>query len=121
MWFYNLVSSIPKPLQKTLEYQPEFNPRVHGPYNPAQYYGKADPLGEVKVGEVGKWFGRRNFGWAPFTRLVSRAMWRYRMKYVVPKHTSLAPVYHMAAFLFLTSYILSEHHERKHHKWAIYH
>ena len=72
----------------------------------------ADPISEVKVGDVGKWFGRRNFGWAPFTRLVSRSMWRYRMKYVIPKRTSLAPIYHMAAFLFLTSYIFSEHHER---------
>lgn len=29
-----------KPFQKFLEYPKEYNPRVHGPYNPAQYYGK---------------------------------------------------------------------------------
>jgi hypothetical protein len=29
-----------KPFQKTLEYPKEYNPRVHGPYNPAVNYGK---------------------------------------------------------------------------------
>ena len=29
-----------KPFQKYLEYPKDYNPRVHGPYNPARYYGK---------------------------------------------------------------------------------
>lgn len=28
-----------KPFQKFNEYPKEYNPRVHGPYNPARYYG----------------------------------------------------------------------------------
>lgn len=31
---------ITKPFQKYLEYPKEYNPKVHGPYNPARYYGK---------------------------------------------------------------------------------
>ena len=29
-----------KPFQSSLQYPKEYNPRVHGPYNPARYYGK---------------------------------------------------------------------------------
>ena len=55
----------------------EYNVKVHGPYNPGTFYGKrllnfklfyvpnvsftADPIGEVKVGELGSWIARRNF------------------------------------------------------------
>ena len=35
-----LVENLNKPFATTLEYAPEFNPRVHGPYDPAKYYGK---------------------------------------------------------------------------------
>lgn len=34
--FINLT----KPFEKYLEYPKEYNPKVHGPYNPARYYGK---------------------------------------------------------------------------------
>ena len=35
-----IVDNLNRPFAKTLEYAPEFNPRVHGPYDPARYYGK---------------------------------------------------------------------------------
>lgn len=38
--YFNLF----KPLEKYLEYPKEYNPRVHGPYNPARYYGKRNLL-----------------------------------------------------------------------------
>ncbi|PVD39099.1 hypothetical protein C0Q70_01727 [Pomacea canaliculata] len=44
------------------DYPAEFNPKIHGPYHPGRFYGKADtPLGEVKLGEFGKWLSRRNY------------------------------------------------------------
>lgn len=42
MFFYNFVKSIPNTFQPTLQYQPEFNPRVHGPYDPSKFYGKGN-------------------------------------------------------------------------------
>lgn len=35
------------------DYPVDYNPKVHGPYDPARYYGKPDtPLSQVKLGEV---------------------------------------------------------------------
>ncbi|KAL9704400.1 hypothetical protein quinque_007918 [Culex quinquefasciatus] len=43
------------------DYPAEYNPKVHGPYDPARFYGKPDtPFGQVKLGELGAWFGRRD-------------------------------------------------------------
>lgn len=64
------------------DYPAEYDPKIHGPYDPARYYGKgklenstvnmqvhyvtlflsiADkPFGELKLSEIGEWFGRRN-------------------------------------------------------------
>jgi hypothetical protein len=72
----------------------------------------ADPLGEVKVGEIGAWFGRRNFSLSSMSKAVSRALWRYRLKYIIPKKASMAPIYHFAFFLAVTSYVFTEHPQR---------
>ncbi|MBO8666384.1 hypothetical protein INO76_15255, partial [Staphylococcus aureus] len=43
------------------DYPAEYNPKVHGPYDPARYYGTPDkPFGQLKLGEVTEWVGRRN-------------------------------------------------------------
>lgn len=35
------------------DYPVEYNPKVHGPYDPARFYGKPDtPFSQVKLGEV---------------------------------------------------------------------
>lgn len=35
------------------DYPAEYNPKVHGPYDPARFYGTPDtPLSQVKLGEV---------------------------------------------------------------------
>jgi hypothetical protein len=39
-----IVDNLNRPFAKTLEYAPEFNPRVHGPYDPARYYGKRNSI-----------------------------------------------------------------------------
>merc|ERR1711936_533124 len=41
----------------------EYNIKVHGPYDPAVYYGPKDtPLGQVKVKELPGWLARRGKG-----------------------------------------------------------
>ncbi|GFG30471.1 hypothetical protein Cfor_12780, partial [Coptotermes formosanus] len=43
------------------DYPAEYNPKVHGPYDPARYYGPPDtPFGQLKLSEIGAWLGRRN-------------------------------------------------------------
>ncbi|RNA25065.1 ATP synthase subunit mitochondrial [Brachionus plicatilis] len=110
-----------KPFQKFLEYPKEYNPRVHGPYNPAQYYGKPDPLSEVKVGEFGQWLGRRNFSLSAIRSALGRAMWKYRLKYIAPKKANAAFIFHFIFFTYTLNYFIYEYPVRKHHTWAIYH
>lgn len=72
----------------------------------------ADPLGEVKLGQIGSWIGRRKMGLDSTTRLISRALWRYRNKYILPKKQNGAFLYHMSFLLFTAFYIFVEHPER---------
>ena len=59
-------------------YPKSYNPKVHGPYYPHRYYGKADTaFSEVKIGELGAWLSRREKGLRPFNMLMSRAYWRF--------------------------------------------
>ncbi|EAT37231.1 AAEL010754-PA [Aedes aegypti] len=75
------------------DYPAEYNPKVHGPYDPARYYGKPDtPLGQVKLNELGAWFGRRDknpkrMGIAPFFQVIVGGMvFFYAINYGKLKH-----------------------------------
>ncbi|XP_037093697.1 putative ATP synthase subunit f, mitochondrial [Pollicipes pollicipes] len=58
------------------DYPVEFNPKVHGPYDPARWYGKPDtPLSQVKLGELGGWLGRRQKSPQAMTAAISRGQW----------------------------------------------
>lgn len=55
----------------------EYNKAVHGPYDPAVFYGKKDvPLGQVKLQDVPAWFSRRNKSPTAAVQAMSRAYWR---------------------------------------------
>ena len=55
-----------------------YNKAVHGPYDPAIFYGKRDvPLGQVKLQDVPSWFSRRNLSPTAMGQAMSRAYWRY--------------------------------------------
>ena len=110
-----------KPFHKVMEYPKEYNPKVHGPYNPARFYGKAEPLAEVKLGEFSSWLGRRNFTLKGITDAIGRSMWRYRFKYIEPKKANAAFLFHFVFFAFTINYMLYEYPEKKKHTWAIYH
>ncbi|GBP34961.1 Putative ATP synthase subunit f, mitochondrial [Eumeta japonica] len=56
------------------DYPKEYNPAVHGPYDPARYYGKPDvPFSQLKLSEIGSWFSRRNKSPSAFMGACSRA------------------------------------------------
>ncbi|CAN8003324.1 unnamed protein product, partial [Ixodes hexagonus] len=75
------------------EYPPEYNPKAHGPYDPARYYGKPDtPFSELKLTEVGSWFARRKKSPQALAGLFSRAYWRWQHKYFLPKRAGIVGV-----------------------------
>ncbi|XKL69027.1 hypothetical protein PGB90_006796 [Kerria lacca] len=69
------------------DYPPEYKPEVHGPYDPARYYGKPDtPFGQVKLCDLKSWFGRRNYNPRAIVQAVSRGYWRWQHKYTLVKY-----------------------------------
>nr|XP_018916534.1 PREDICTED: putative ATP synthase subunit f, mitochondrial [Bemisia tabaci] len=64
------------------DYPLEYDRKVHGPYDPARYYGKPDTyFSEVKLGELGAWFGRRNKSPSAVVGALSRAYWRWNRRF----------------------------------------
>merc|ERR1712189_73264 len=103
-----------------------YNRAVHGPYDPAVFYGKADiPLSQVKVYQLPAWLLRRQF-YNPiaYGRALSRAYWRWNHKYALPKHCGLTPVLQMSAGFMALFYLLnyesiSNHKNQKYHWYPI--
>merc|ERR1711915_98451 len=102
------------------EYPSAYNAKIHGPYDPARFYGKADiPFGEVKLGELPSWLSRRSFGGIPGA--LSRAFWRWQHKYMLPKKTNFAPFGQVAVasmiFFYAINYGKMVHHRNHKYHW----
>jgi len=99
-----------------------YNKAVHGPYDPAVFYGKADiPLSQVKVYQLPAWLLRRQF-YNPiaYGRAMSRAYWRWNHKYVLPKYCGMTPFVQVAVgasalFYLLNFNSISSHKNMKYH------
>uniref|UniRef100_A0A8D8ZIM4 ATP synthase subunit f, mitochondrial n=1 Tax=Cacopsylla melanoneura TaxID=428564 RepID=A0A8D8ZIM4_9HEMI len=90
------------------DYPVEYNPRVHGPYDPARFYGKADtPLGQVKINELASWFGRRSYSPKAMTSACSRAFWRWNHKYILPQKCGPAGTLQLLFGACLFSYVIN--------------
>ena len=102
------------PLAKIMgNYPAEYNRAIHGPYDPARFYGKglfwndlwriffehrfnslfphilADtPLSQVKVGELFAWLNRRNVHPVAIAQCCSRNYQRFVRRFVHPKYSS---------------------------------
>ncbi|CAD5122356.1 DgyrCDS10793 [Dimorphilus gyrociliatus] len=63
------------------EYQPGYNPKIHGAYDPGRYYGKADPISNVKLGELSNWMGRREVSPLGAWRVVQRGKFIALVRY----------------------------------------
>ncbi|KAK9500645.1 hypothetical protein O3M35_001873 [Rhynocoris fuscipes] len=100
------------------DYPIEYNPKVHGPYDPARYYGKPDtPFGEVKLGELGSWFARRNKSPQAVAGAVSRAMWRWQHKYLHPKRAGMAAFLHFSTSMMFIFYIFNYKRMQAHRRF----
>ncbi|XP_045476554.1 putative ATP synthase subunit f, mitochondrial [Harmonia axyridis] len=90
------------------DYPLEYDPKKHGPYDPARYYGKQDiPLAQVKLGELGSWFGRRNKSPQAMASAIGRAYWRWQHKYVQPKRSGIAPFFQVAVGCSIIFYLMN--------------
>lgn len=72
------------------------------------------PFGQVKLGELGAWFGRRNKSPNAIVGAISRAWWRWQHKYVFPKRAGIAPFFQLTvasmAFFYAINYPKLKHH-----------
>uniref|UniRef100_A0A6M2DPL3 Putative mitochondrial f1f0-atp synthase n=1 Tax=Xenopsylla cheopis TaxID=163159 RepID=A0A6M2DPL3_XENCH len=90
------------------DYPAEYKPSVHGPYDPARYYGKPDtPLSQVKLGELGAWFGRRSKSPQAMVSCMSRAWWRWQHKYMHPRKAGIAGYYQLTVGCMMFFYVLN--------------
>ncbi|KAF2903401.1 hypothetical protein ILUMI_02779 [Ignelater luminosus] len=103
------------------DYPAEYNPKVHGPFDPARYYGKPDvPLAQVKLSEIGGWLGRRNKSPRAMASCISRAWWRWQHKYVQPKRAGIAPFFQLISGCMIFFYVIN-YPKISHHKNYKYH
>ncbi|CAL7935311.1 unnamed protein product [Xylocopa violacea] len=98
-------------------YPVEYDEQKHGPYDPSRYYGKPDtPFGEVKLNEIGEWIGRREKGPRRLAALISRAFWRWQMKYMQPRKANFCGYYQLAVagmiFFYSLNYLRLRGHRR---------
>ncbi|ENN74885.1 putative ATP synthase subunit f, mitochondrial [Dendroctonus ponderosae] len=103
------------------QYPIEYDPKIHGPYDPARFYGKPDtPFGQLKLSEVGSWLGRRDKSPRAVVGAISRAYWRWQHKYVQPKRAGIAPFLQVVVGCMGIFYVfnydkISRHRNYKHH------
>merc|ERR1712198_70231 len=104
------------------QYPAEYNAKIHGPYNPARFYGKPDtPFGEVKIGELAKWIGRRDFNPLSMVRAVGRGYQGWAQKWLLVKRPGFAPVGQfcmgMCIFWYLQQYNFLKYHRHVKYHW----
>jgi len=100
----------------------EYNKAVHGPYDPAVFYGKKDlKLSQVKIYELPLWLMRRQF-YNPiaYGRCMSRNFWRWNHKFVLAKNCGVTPFFQVvvgaSAFFYLINYEgIAAHKNAKYH------
>ncbi|XP_033211080.1 putative ATP synthase subunit f, mitochondrial [Belonocnema kinseyi] len=98
------------------EYPAEYNPSIHGPYDPARFYGKPDtPFGQLKLSEVNAWIGRRNKTPTAVAHAVSRAWWRWQHKYIHPRNAifvgPMQLIFGGMVFFYYLNYGKIKHHK----------
>ncbi|CAG0913124.1 unnamed protein product [Notodromas monacha] len=99
-----------------------YNKKIHGPYNPARYYGKPDiPLGQVKIKELGPWLARRNKDPVSIARLMSRGYHRWSQKYILARTGGLAGYTQLlvgiSLFFYTINYCKYANHRNYKYHW----
>nr|ALS04132.1 mitochondrial ATP synthase subunit f [Acartia pacifica] len=100
----------------------EYNKAIHGPYDPAIYYGKKDiPLSQVKMYQLPAWLARRNPSPVAMGRAVSRAYWRWSHKYIQPRNATITgpiqAIVAWSAFFYVLNYPTISQHRNESIHW----
>merc|ERR1712053_31545 len=99
----------------------EYNPKIHGPYDPAVYYGPKDTTFlNTKLGQLPGWLMRRPKNPIDWFRATNRSWWRWRNAYLLPRYANGSGVFQFmaawAVFMYVVNYDkLTPHTMRKHH------
>jgi len=103
------------------EYPAGYNAKVHGPYDPARFYGKPDtPFTQVKVGELFSWLKRRDYSPVAIGRGIGRGFWGWNQTWVLPKKAGAAGA--VQAMMMLSFwYYLNQYPNLKYHRHCKYH
>lgn len=75
------------------------------------------PFGQVKLGELGAWFSRRNKSPQALAGLCSRAFWRWQHKYVQPKRAGIAPFFQLTVASMIFFYTINYGKMTKHRNY----
>ena len=103
------------------EYPPEFNPKVHGPYDPARYYGKPDKaFTQLKINEILPWIKRRDYNPVAVARGMGRGFWRWQQTWVMPKKAGGAGLI-QAMMIMSFYYYINQYPHLKYHRHCKYH
>ncbi|OXA56354.1 putative ATP synthase subunit f, mitochondrial [Folsomia candida] len=97
------------------EYPAEYNAKVHGPYDPARWYGKPDTaFSQVKIGELPAWLARRNKSPMALGQAIGRAWWRWNHKYTFPLKAGITGHAQLTVGLMAFFYFINYTKYRKH-------
>lgn len=106
-------------------YPAGYNRKVHGPYDPARYYGPKDTaFGDVKMSELTQWIGRRDKSLQSMAQCISRNHTRWVDKFSAPRKATSSWVWQsifvFCTFSYLTLYpkSLKHHKNKKYHWWS---
>jgi len=125
----------------------EYNRKIHGPYDPAVYYGKSntnwlsslahswqftvkwfiecltsffseDPIGSIKVTQIPSWLLRRRYDPGSIARACSRTYWAWAHKYAFPRKAGLTPYIQVKLIGQYSLFIINS--DSWFYNWAIY-
>ncbi|KAI0978454.1 hypothetical protein GJ496_007867 [Pomphorhynchus laevis] len=121
-WDPLLKLNLLKYFEKFNYYPPEYNASIHGPYHPSRYYGKLDtPFSNVKLKDLPSWFSRRDKSLMSTWNLIDRSIWRWRLKYMMPRQPTAIGIFQLMAAIIVGEYMFRDHWEKRHYKAAKYH
>lgn len=98
----------------------EYNVRVHGAYFPGYYYGpKEIKLGDVRMGDLWTYLKTRSRNPVYYMKALARFSWRYRLKWIYPRKSTLVPFFHIGFFFATCQYLINykSHQTERHAKY----
>lgn len=72
-----------------------------------RYFLADTPFSQVKLGELGSWFGRRNKSPQAFVAACSRTFWRWQHKYCLTRRVGVAPFFQFVSANMVLFYIFN--------------